>query len=395
MVKCGVFIIGGGLAGLLAAARLTQLGVECVVLDEGLPESGGSVGGFAKFSGAKFSLPPAGMGLLGVVGTEERLWRVVRAVSEFLELDFSDGDYSVDQNEMAKNLRSYKSLVLEPSQIDQVLGRLKAYLDRKHVRILQGRCEKLVPGIEVCKLLVSSPDSKDVVLADSVFYAGGRLGVDIMREAGLRPINMKGLDVGARIEFPSQEGIAPLLAYGPDAKFIQGDCRTFCLNSPGKIFRYPFGSISVPGGVVADKSEIAVNFGVLYRSQKKAELLTRIKRVGQETKASCLEQGFEAQDSIFGRARSILCELYGGEIVGKLEDFGGFLSDRALVDWSVPHLVHLPLIDWHWETYAIANSFRTEASTIYCIGDSSGHARGLLQAAVSGWVAAEEYTGAS
>lgn len=51
----------------------------------------------------------------------------------------------------------------------------------------------------------------------------------------------------------------------------------------------------------------------------------------------------------------------------------------------------MPLLDWHWHTFATPSSHLTSLPGVYALGDSSGHARGLLQASVSGWLAAEEY----
>ncbi|MEX0827554.1 MAG: hypothetical protein WD005_01240, partial [Haliea sp.] len=74
----------------------------------------------------------------------------------------------------------------------------------------------------------------------------------------------------------------------------------------------------------------------------------------------------------------------------QLEDFISQLSDASLVDLSLSHRMHFPLIDWHWPTYAKTGSAQTSEPRLYVAGDSAGHARGLLQAAVSGWLAAEE-----
>ncbi len=49
-------VIGGGLAGLLGALRLADAGHSVVLFDQALPQAGGRLGGFAEFSGAKFSL---------------------------------------------------------------------------------------------------------------------------------------------------------------------------------------------------------------------------------------------------------------------------------------------------------------------------------------------------
>ena len=57
--KYDLVVIGGGLGGMAAAFKSKGSRRKIALLDDSLPAAGGRLGGFAKFSGAKFSLLPA------------------------------------------------------------------------------------------------------------------------------------------------------------------------------------------------------------------------------------------------------------------------------------------------------------------------------------------------
>lgn len=390
-----IVIIGAGLAGLVAAIRLRQLGYEPILIDASLPDAGGEVGGFAKFSGAKFSLPPAGMGLLGVAKTEAKLWSAINSVTEILGLDFSAIQKSSDKSNVIPTLREYSSLLLTPDEIDSLIFRLTSILNELNVQLIRGHCDSISANEHSNILTIKQDEATIIVNCKIVFYAGGRLGTESLIKAGVVPTDTKGIDVGVRIEFFENEGLSGLRQYGPDAKFIRDNCRTFCLNMPGEVYRYPFRNISVPGGVVANKLSTKSNVGILYRTPEKIKIISNLIKVGSLIRKEDLELGFRVKGTALGNSTSLLRDIYGEEAVSKLEEFCSYLGQNGLVDWSLEHIVHIPLIDWHWSTFAQEGTFKTTNKSIFCLGDSSGHARGLLQAAVSGWLAAEEYSYAS
>jgi uncharacterized FAD-dependent dehydrogenase len=387
-----VVIIGAGLAGIIAAIRLRQLGHSLILTDSSLPDAHGEIGGFAKFSGAKFSLPPAGMGLVDIAKTEDNLWKAIENVSDILGLDFNSVEKSSDNSTETPLLREYTSLILTPHEIDELIARLREVLTKLDVRLIKGHCSNITSQNSINFVTIDTGMTTINHRCKAVFYAGGRLGTKSLNKAGITPTDTKGIDVGMRIEFFDNAGLAGLRQYGPDAKFIKDGCRTFCLNVPGEIYRYPFGNITIPGGVVANELSTSSNVGILYRTPQKNSILSTIETIGKTLDKETLENGFRIKGEAIGEAKNLLEEMYGKEATAKLNSFCDYLGEKKLVNWDLEHQIHLPLIDWHWSTFSQPGTFRTENNSIFCLGDSSGHARGLLQAAVSGWLAAEEYS---
>lgn len=393
-MKAELVIVGAGLAGLVAAIRLYQLGYSPIIIDYGLAESTSSVGGFAKYTGAKFSLPPAGMGLLNVIETKEKLWEAIDSVAEVLNIDFSSCINSIDSDGSRPNIREYSSLVLKPDEIDRLLVDISKYIKDKGIKIINAKCNKINIIEDKIRVEVVSDSMKQIFQAEYIFYAAGRLGASVLEKAGVPPTAGKGLDVGVRVEFMDKSGLTGIRALGPDAKIIKERCRTFCLNVPGEIYRYPYKDISIPGGIVADDDSTKANVGLLYRANNKSDLIEKVLTACSSFSREYIEKPFLAVDSPFGPAKKIMNDLFGIEVVQELECFCDYLGENGLIRWDLPHNVHIPLIDWHWSTFSTTGSFKTEEPRVICIGDLSGHARGLLQAAVSGWVAAEEFANA-
>ena len=394
-----VTVIGGGLSGLCAALYLGSIGTKTVLIDSAIESTQRELGGFARFSGAKFSLPPAGMGLLPIVGCFDQLCEKIATVLEILQLpeklqqeskDFDFG-WSDEEIDPGVSIRRYNSFVLTPSEINDTVCRL-SHRVRSVCEIINGECLRLCERGHIWEIEYTpfGKSEHDLVSSTAVFFAGGRMGSSLLVDAGCKETNGKGVDMGLRVEFPDKENLRELREFGPDAKVISDSCRTFCLNVPGKIYRYNFGPISIPGGVVAEAACKAGNVGLLYRHPNKTAILstivrkaTTIMKTGKLKYLSC--------DGFLGGAEQPIADIYGLEVANALCLFGGVLEDLGLVDWSQPHYVHIPLLDWHWPTFSMPGTFRSTSAGLYVLGDASGHARGLLQAAASGYIAAEEY----
>ncbi len=259
--------------------------------------------------------------------------------------------------------------------------------------LIRGCATALLNNDERWLIEISIPATREkfVVAANVIFYAAGRLSDDILVRPGAIPNEGKGLDIGVRLEFLDKSAVSNIRQYAPDAKIMYDRCRTFCLNSPGTIYRYPFKGIMIPGGIAANTSVLNANLGVLLRVSRKSNRLSEI-----ITKALPLSDKIE-RDSFKLRSRipfslpRCLYEIFGEDDAKKLDEFCQLLYQMNLLDLNQEYRIHIPLLDWHWNTFAQPNSHKTNLDNVYALGDSAGHARGLLQAAVSGWLAAEEF----
>jgi hypothetical protein len=131
-----VIVVGGGLGGMTAAYRLATLGKQVALVDSSLADAHGKLGGFAKFSGAKFSLLPAGQGLIPVCGSVRSLNQATLNVLDLLGLGERTSLISSEveaDGELTKGLflRSYRSIVLSPTEIDQMIDRLTGLICSK------------------------------------------------------------------------------------------------------------------------------------------------------------------------------------------------------------------------------------------------------------------------
>ena len=209
-------VLGGGLGGLAAAYVLALAGADVVLIDRSLPEANGALGGFTRFSGAKFSLLPAGQGLVPVAGGVENLQQVIGEVLNFCGLSghqaIGSRDLLEDKPSAAgTNIRTYQSLVLTPSQIEHT------------VQLISSRIRRLVRVIDAEVLDIEHHSSRWVALGGNgkiaegrnAVFAGGRTAGSLLRRAGATPQEGKGVDLGVRVRvsrtrrYPLTSGTRP------------------------------------------------------------------------------------------------------------------------------------------------------------------------------------------
>jgi hypothetical protein len=385
-----VAIIGGGFAGIAAALRFSEAGFKTALFDHANPAAKGELGGFAKFSGAKFSLLPAGQGLIEPAGGLANLTNTINRVLVALHISEGSAQQSYDNDAVMDGqnlaLRSYRSILFLPNEIDTLVAILTREIEER-VSLFRAAVTQLYASEGSFDII---DGDGNLTLARNLLYAGGRAGGSLLASLGAVPQEGKGIDLGVRVEFENRNALARLRDLGPDAKIISGSCRTFCLNVPGKIYRYPYHNFSIPGGIVADTAHAAANVGVLVRCPDKYGTLRGVLDRISEVDPDELTSSLPSISSGLGTQRRVISHIYGEPTTLALDRFFDLLGAKGLVNWSQEYRVHIPLLDWHWDTYALPSSHATSIKSLYVAGDSAGHARGLLQAAVSGWLAAEE-----
>ena len=386
-------VIGAGMAGLCCASILKDAGADVLLCDVPVHVDSVSVGGFAEFSGAKFSLPPAGLGLVDVVGGMDELEALIDATLAILAGSRIGPLLQAPQRSGRQrplvdggSLREYHSIVLTPSEMNGLI----AYLGSAAAdSLIKERIVGLKAG--ATRVDVEFAD-RTIVRASKVVCAVGRTGSALLRNAGARAQNGKGIDVGVRVEFPTTSPLKNLRAQGPDAKLMRNDVRSFCLNVPGKVYHYKALGFHIPGGVVAESGHEGSNVGILRRFTDKELVLARLAELADQKGENIGPCNFEQIGPSIG-GNSEIESVLGTNICDDIDEFTHWTSETGLIDWSCPHLVHYPLLDWHWDVFGCPGTFATTLPNVYAAGDLSGHARGLLQAAVSGVAIAKGFVG--
>ena len=384
-----VAVVGGGLAGLTAANKLGIAGKKTILFDRPVEEANGKLGGFAEFSGAKFSLPPAGQGLLPVVGGEGPLRKDMNEALKMLGLldrvSAASEDVSFSTTPSDLQFRRYESIVLLPDEMSDLVTHFGEETE-KVCTVVRQRVE----AIENSDLFLIRTEDCCGYHAKTVLYAGGRAGTELLNNMGAVAQNGKGLDVGIRLEFGDGNALKGLRDLGPDAKIISGRTRTFCLNVPGRIFYYDYNGVKIPGGVVASPDEKSGNVGVLCRLPNKGDELPRILEATRLVQHGHFIVGASPQTGLLADKSTAVREVFGNDVHNEIEAFLELLSSKHLINFRANYSVHFPLIDWHWPVFAVGHTHQTSVEGLFVTGDTSGHARGLLQAAVSGLVSARE-----
>lgn len=385
-------IVGGGLAGLVAATRLSPVTSSVALIDEAVPGTPKELGGFARFSGAKFSLFPAGTGLSSLAGGDQQLKELY---SELLRFFAKSGitkfaveeSASGEQREISKGIqfRDYHSIVLTPQEVSVLLNFLEACSSA--VSVIRGKVKRVRTPRGGEKLIELADGAQ--IRAGRLIMAAGRLGGELLTQAGVPVTNGKGVDFGVRVEFATQAPVANLRAHGPDAKILRGAVRTFCLNSPGRIFHYPALGAYIPGGIVADATAVKSNVGILRRLPDKQAALEDFARRLQRSPPDTDHLVVEATGAAITSHAAVQAMLP-LEVAEDLAEFANAIGEAGLIDWPAEFNVHYPLVDWHWPVFSRPGVLETEIEGVYAVGDLSGHARGLLQASACGWLCVDE-----
>lgn len=388
-----VAIVGGGIAGLVCATRLRIAGIESVLINSPIPGTANEFGGFAPFSGAKFSLFPAGSGLSELVGGQvvlrERYASVIGlfAASGIRKFRVDFEKHFGNENNLGDSIafRKYHSILLTPTEINRLISFLA-----------HSRPELPLLKLGAKRLEILDNGRFKIILADDraittrrLVVAAGRLGGSLLTEARVPQTERKGVDLGVRLEFSSPAPLAELRKYGPDAKFLGSRVRTFCLNSPGRIFHYPAQGFLVPGGVVAEGTVKECNVGILHRVSSKFAALGDLEARGVAHGLGHGPLSFIGDSRVFA-LNPALRSLLPDHVTESICEFTGSLINAGVLALPPTFRVHYPLIDWHWPVFSRDGTLETAVEGLYTVGDLSGHARGLLQAATMGWIAASE-----
>lgn len=436
-----VIIVGGGPAGIFSALEIIKENnqLKVLLLEKGKPldkrekplDLLSGWGGAGAFSDGKLTLSSEVGGFLTRYMDNLTLQTLIDYVdSVYVRFGAPDQLHGIDEaaTKALEGLALKNDLLMIPSKIrhigtDRCLGLLMKMKDELSA------CVDIEFNSEAQQLLVDNGRVKGIrlkdgaeVFSDFVILAPGREGSKWL-EAEAKSLALTLLqnpvDIGVRVELPASvfEHLTRI-TYEPKlifySKKFDDKVRTFCVNPYGEVVKeYLRGIWTVNGHSYAHKKTNNTNFALLvstiftepfkdsisYGSNiaKLANLLGQeviVQRLGdlQSGRRSTPERIAKGivqptlKDATPGDLSFVLPYRYLCDIMEMLEAL-----DRIAPGVNSRHTLLYGLeVKFYSMQLKLTNELETEIENLFAIGDGAGVSRGLIQASVSGVVAARE-----
>jgi hypothetical protein len=453
MKNYDVVIVGTGPAGIFAALELAgRNGLRVLMLEKGkdiderqCPMSVRDIscnrcaecdilsgwGGAGAFSDGKLNLSPDVGGFLSRYVSAETLVSLIDYVDDiYVKLGAPQEIYGTDTETIRniERLASKNDLTLISSRIRHIgtdlcrglLKRMKESLASRVDMIFQAQAEKiLVNGGAVKGVRLSNGEE---VASDFVILAPGREGSRWL-EREVKALNLTRLqnpvDIGVRVEIPAavfehltKATYEPKLIYY--SKKFDDKVRTFCVNPYGEVVKeYLKGIWTVNGHSYAQRKTQNTNFALLVSTfftepfnepisygryvARLANFLGQgviVQRLGdlhagRRSTHERISKGIiqpTLKDTTPGDLSFVLPYRYLSDIMEMLEAL-----DRIAPGVSSRHtLLYGVEVKFYSMQLKLTNTLEAETPNLFAVGDGAGVSRGLVQASVSGVIAARE-----
>jgi len=446
-----VIIVGAGPAGIFAAWELGRAGMRVCLLEKGndleqrrcLLKSGSSCGhcrvcsitsgwgGAGAFSDGKLTLSPRIGGWLADYLGEDRLEELISYVDDvYVRCGAPSKVYSLkgDRLEQLQREATLAELTLVPASLRH-LGTERARTVLRNLRsALQGANVTIRFGVKVDRIVVEDGCLQGVACgrttyrAPYVVVAPGREGAEWLLGEGRRlglATETNPVDLGVRVEVPAAvmerltQGIyeSKLLYH---SRSFDDKVRTFCVCPYGEVtLENNDGLLTVNGHSYAERKTGNTNFALLVSktfTEPFKEPIAYGKHIARL--ANLLGGGVIVQrlgDLTDGR-RSTPKRIKRGLVQPTLRDatpgdLSLVLPYRYLVDimemlqaldkmapglYSRHTLLYGVEVKFYSARFSLSNQLETDVKNLYAVGDGAGVTRGLMQASVSGVVAARD-----
>jgi uncharacterized FAD-dependent dehydrogenase len=449
-----VIIVGAGPAGIFAALELLNKknGLKILIIEKGkdidkricpmklkeiscaaCPECAllSGWGGAGAFSDGKLNLSPEIGGFLTRYIDKDSLESLINSVDEtYVRFGAPVETYGGNSTEVLEisRLASDNGLQFIPSTIRHigtdrcktVLKKIKASLNAKTETLFNSEAEKVL----LKKRKASGIKLKDgtSLSADFVILAPGREGSRWLEKETKRlrlTVLKNPVDIGVRVELPARV-LEPLtkITYEPKlifySKTFNDKVRTFCVNPYGEVVKeYLKGIWTVNGHSYAQRQSNNTNFALLVSTfftepfddpisygrhiaglanlLGKSVIVQRLGdlKIGRRSTDERIARGLvhpTLKDATPGDLSFVMPYRYLSDIVEMLEALDtiapGVNSDHTLLYGAE--------VKFYSMVPKLTGSLETEIENLFAVGDGAGVSRGLIQASVSGVLAATE-----
>ena len=449
-----VIIVGAGPAGIFAALELLNKtkGLKILIIEKGkdidkricpmktkeisctaCPECAllSGWGGAGAFSDGKLNLSPDIGGFLSRYIDGHSLQSLITTVDEtYMRFGAPAETYGGSSKELSEiaRLASENNLQFIPSKIRHigtdrcktVLKQIKASLNMEVETRFNAEAEKVI----FRRRAVSGIKLKDGtrLSADFVILAPGREGSRWLEKETKRlrlTVFKNPVDIGVRVELPAHV-LEPLtkITYEPKlifySKKFNDKVRTFCVNPYGEVVKeYLKGMWTVNGHSYAHAQSNNTNFALLVNTSfsepfddpisygrhiaglanllGKSVIVQRLGdlHMGRRSTYDRISKGRvqpTLQDATPGDLSFVMPYRYLSDIVEMLEALDkiapGVNSDHTLLYGAE--------VKFYSIVPKLTDSLETEIENLFAVGDGAGVSRGLIQASVSGVLAARE-----
>ncbi len=388
-------------------------------------------GGAGAFSDGKLNLSPEVGGFLSRYTDMETLQSLIDHVDGiYLKFGAPEAIYGTDTETVKElqRLASKNDLTLVPSKIRHIGTDLCRGLLRKMREMLNHKVDILFDS-EAEKILVDGGKVKGVglkggedVLSDFVILAPGREGSRWL-EGEVKALKLTLLqnpvDIGVRVEIPAavfehltKATYEPKLIYY--SRKFDDRVRTFCVNPYGEVVKeYLKGIWTVNGHSYARRRTNNTNFALLvstvftepfHEPISYGEYVARLAnflgqgvivqrlgdlRSGRRSTPERIAKGIvqpTLKDSTPGDLSFVIPYRYLSDIMEMIEAL-----DRIAPGVNSRHtLLYGVEVKFYSMQLKLTNNLETEVANLFATGDGAGVSRGLVQASVSGVIAARE-----
>lgn len=446
MSKYDVIIVGAGPAGIFSALELLKgdKGLKILIIDKGkdidnrvcpMGREGESCdilsgwGGAGAFSDGKLNLSPEVGGFLSRYIDLFTLQSLIEYVDKiYLNFGAPDVIYGTDLEAIKEieRLASKNDLILVPSRIRHIgtdrckdlLRRMRQHLNGKIDMSFESEVSEIIEKGKVVKGIRLN-DGREF-FSDFVIIAPGREGSrwleDIAKGLGLTLLQNP-VDIGVRVEIPASvfEDLTKV-TYEPKlifySKRFDDKVRTFCVNPYGEVVKeFLKGVWTVNGHSYANRKTANTNFALLVSTvftepfnepisygmyiARLANFLgdgVIVQRLGdlQSGRRSTRERIAKGivqptlKDATPGDLSFVIPYRYLCDIIEMIEAL-----DRIAPGVNSRHtLLYGVEVKFYSMQLKLSNNLETEIRNLFAIGDGAGVSRGLVQASVSGIIAA-------